>query len=176
MVGKKTKVVNLKNAFVLPGFHDCHLHPHFIFRDKVADRLSLSPSDTQEQVLNKIAEYAKKHPDGWIAGSVWNGANFEGGRLTAAMIEKVAPGRPVWLKDTTGHNAAASKEALKLAGITKTPHLHSVASLRRARMENRLAISRTTLRRWSAVYCPVHRSKSTRSASPWPWRSCVPTG
>ena len=119
MVGKKTKVVDLKNAFVLPGFHDCHLHPHFIFRDKVADRLSLSPSDTQERVLNKIAEYAKKHPDGWIAGSVWNGANFEGGRLTAAMIEKVAPGRAVWLKDTTGHNAAASKTALKLAGITK---------------------------------------------------------
>ena len=119
LVGKKTKVVNLEDAFVLPGFHDCHLHPHFIFRDKVAGRLSLSPSDTQEQVLNKIAEYAKKHPDGWIAGSVWNGANFEGGRLTAAMIEKVAPGRPVWLKDTTGHNAAASKEALKLAGITK---------------------------------------------------------
>ncbi|MGD8734290.1 MAG: amidohydrolase [Gammaproteobacteria bacterium] len=118
-VGKQTKVVNLGGAFVLPGFHDCHLHPHFIYRDKVAGRLSLSPSDTQEQVLNKIAEYARKHPEGWIAGSVWNGANFEGGRLTAAMIEKVAPGRAVWLKDTTGHNAAASKAALKLAGITR---------------------------------------------------------
>jgi len=118
-VGKQTKVVNLGGAFVLPGFHDCHLHPHFIYRDKVAGRLSLSPSDTQEQVLNKIAEYARKHPKGWIAGSVWNGANFEGGRLTAAMIEKVAPGRAVWLKDTTGHNAAASKAALKLAGITR---------------------------------------------------------
>ena len=118
-VGKQTKVVNLGGAFVLPGFHDCHLHPHFLFRDKVAGRLSLSPSDTQEQVLNKIAEYARKHPKGWIAGSVWNGANFEGGRLTAAMIEKVAPGRAVWLKDTTGHNAAASKAALKLAGITR---------------------------------------------------------
>jgi hypothetical protein len=35
------------------------------------------------------------------------------------MIEKVAPGRAVWLKDTTGHNAAASKAALKLAGITR---------------------------------------------------------
>ena len=118
-VGKQTKVVNLGGAFVLPGFHDCHLHPHFIYRDKVAGRLSLSPSDTQEQVLNKIAEYARKHPEGWIAGSVWNGANFEGGRLTAAMIEKVAPGQAVWLKDTTGHNAAASKAALKLAGITR---------------------------------------------------------
>jgi hypothetical protein len=117
--GKKTKVEDLGGAFVVPGFHDTHCHPHFIFRDKVADRLALTVQDSQETVLKKLSDYAKKHKDGWIAGGVWNPTKFKGGRLTAEMLEKAAPGRPVWLKDTTGHNAAASKKAMELAGITK---------------------------------------------------------
>ena len=117
--GKKTQVEDLDGAFVLPGFHDTHVHPHFIFRDKVAGRLAISPQDKQDAVLKKIADYAKKHKDGWIVGGVWNPANFDKGRLTAEMIEKAAPGRAVWLKDNTGHNAAASKKAMGLAGITK---------------------------------------------------------
>ena len=54
-----------------------------------------------------------------IVGGVWNGAHFDGGRLTAAMLESVAPGRAIWLKDNTGHNAAVSKKGLELAGITR---------------------------------------------------------
>lgn len=119
MAGKKTNVVDLKGALVLPGFHDTHAHPHFIFRDEVAGRLALSPSDTQDEVLKKLADYAGKHKDGWIVGGVWNGAHFDGGRLTAAMLESVAPGRAIWLKDNTGHNAAVSKKGLELAGITR---------------------------------------------------------
>lgn len=117
--GKKTQVEDLKGELVLPGFHDTHCHPHFIFRDKVADRLAVSVEDSQETVLRKIADYAKNHKEGWIVGGLWNPTKFENGRLTAAMLEKAAPGRPVWLKDTTGHNAAASKKAMELTGITK---------------------------------------------------------
>lgn len=115
---KNTKVIDLKDAFVFPGIHDCHCHPHFIYRDTVADRLSISVNDSQDTVLNKIADYAKSHDDDWIVGGLWNIQKFDGGRLTSAMLEKVAPGRPVWLKDSTGHNAAASTKALELAGIT----------------------------------------------------------
>ena len=118
-IGKNTWVVDLGGAFVVPGFHDTHCHPHFIFRDKVADRLALTVEDSQQTVLKKLTDYAKKHKDGWIVGGVWNPTKFENGRLTAEMLEKAAPGRPVWLKDTTGHNAAASKKAMELAGITK---------------------------------------------------------
>lgn len=119
LVGKKTRVVDLKGGFVMPGIHDTHCHPHFIFRDKVADRLSISVENSQEAVLKKVADYAKKHKEGWIVGGVWNPTKFEKGRLTAAMLEKAAPGRPVWLKDSTGHNAAASAKAMELAGISK---------------------------------------------------------
>jgi predicted amidohydrolase YtcJ len=117
--GKKTKIEDLGGAFVVPGFHDTHCHPHFIFRDKVADRFAITVQDSQETVLKNLADYAKKHKEGWIVGGVWNPTKFKDGRLTAEMLEKAAPGRAVWLKDTTGHNAAASKKAMELAGITK---------------------------------------------------------
>lgn len=118
LADKKTRVVDLDGALVIPGFHDVHCHPHFIHRDTVADRLSISVNDSQEMVLKKIADYAKTHDDDWIVGGLWNIQKFEGGRLTAKMLEQVAPGRPVWIKDSTGHNAAASAKALELAGIT----------------------------------------------------------
>jgi predicted amidohydrolase YtcJ len=73
------------------------------------------------EVERRVKERAEAIPPGsWITGrnwdqSLWPGAEFP----TAALLDRAAPGRPVWLKRVDGHAGWASTEAMRLAKVEK---------------------------------------------------------
>jgi len=112
-------------ATLLPGLIDAH--SHVLATGFAALTLDLSDTTSLAQAQAKIAAYAAAHPDRpWIIGGGWNQEQWHLGRFpTAAELDAVVPGRPVWLSRVDGHAGWANSKALAAAHITpatKAPH------------------------------------------------------
>lgn len=107
-----------KGRVMLPGMIDAHVH----VMDIGFAALSLDLSDTTSlaDALNRIAKFSAEHPDRpWIIGRGWNQEKWQLGRFpTAAELDAVTGGRPVWLQRVDGHAGWANSAALKAAGVT----------------------------------------------------------
>ncbi len=112
------EVVDLAGGLVAPGFVDAHVHT--VQGGLERTRCDLSGLDTREQYVAHVARYAADHPDReWVLGGGWAMAAFPGGTPTAAEVDAVAPGRPVFLPNRDHHGAWVSSRALELAGIDR---------------------------------------------------------
>ena len=107
-----------KGRLLLPGLIDAHVH--VMSTGFAALTLDLSETNSLAEALEKIAAYAKAHPDRpWLIGRGWNQERWKLGRFpTAAELDAVVPGRPVWLERVDGHAGWANTAALKAAGVT----------------------------------------------------------
>jgi predicted amidohydrolase YtcJ len=114
-------VVDLEGAWVLPGFHDAHVHP--VQAGLEMNACDLSSGDTVEDYVATIAAHAASHPDAaWILGGGWSMHAFTGGVPDAAPLDRIVPHRPVFLPNRDHHSAWVNTTALRLAGIdTTTP-------------------------------------------------------
>ena len=114
-----TEVIDLAEGALLPGFQDAHVHPVWGGLDLL--RCSLAEAKGRAQILEHIATYAAQHPDDdWILGGGWSMSDFPGGTPLASDLDRVAPGRAVFLVNRDGHGAWASSTALQRAGIHST--------------------------------------------------------
>ncbi|MBF9150701.1 amidohydrolase family protein [Novosphingobium jiangmenense] len=117
---------------MLPGMIDAHVH----VMDIGFAALSLDLSDTTSlaDALNRIAKFSAEHPDRpWIIGRGWNQETWQLGRFpTAAELDAVTGGRPVWLQRVDGHAGWANSAALKAAGVTAATKDPAGGSLDRA--------------------------------------------
>ncbi|MEE9229311.1 MAG: amidohydrolase [Acidobacteriota bacterium] len=118
-IGSGTKVINLEDRMVLPGFQDIHIHP--IYGGLQALSCDLSALETQEQYVEAVAAYAAKHPDKpWILGGGWSMSAFQPGGITdRQLLDAVVPDRPVLLTSADGHTSWVNSKALEIAGITR---------------------------------------------------------
>ncbi|MEZ0497022.1 amidohydrolase [Sphingomonas sp. IW22] len=109
---------DMKGRVVIPGMIDAHGH----FMELGFKALSLDLSDTTsfEEAKAKIAAYAAANPNRpWITGGGWNQERWGLGRFpTAAELDAIVPGKPVWLERVDGHAAWANSAAMKAAGVT----------------------------------------------------------
>jgi predicted amidohydrolase YtcJ len=118
--GRTTRVIDLRGRMTVPGFGDAHVHPMhgglaMIRCELHSDGFGRSLND----YLGVIASYAAAHPDRhWILGSGWNMADFAGGTPRREDLDRVVPGRPVYLPNRDGHSAWVNTRALELAGVT----------------------------------------------------------
>jgi predicted amidohydrolase YtcJ len=108
------QVIDLGGATVVPGFHDAHNHMAWF-------GLTLDEADlrvgTMDELLAAVARQAAKTPAGqWVVGSGYN-ENKIGRHPDRDDLEKVAPGRDVWLKHASGHMCVVSQSALRTLGI-----------------------------------------------------------
>ena len=103
---------------LIPGLIDAHGHVMGLGFNAL--QLDLSDTRSLEEAQAKIAAYAAANPSPrWIVGRGWNQERWGLGRFpTAADIDKVVAGRPVWLERVDGHAGWANSEAMKEAGIT----------------------------------------------------------
>jgi predicted amidohydrolase YtcJ len=103
---------------LIPGLIDAH--GHVMGLGFGALQLDLSDTRSLEEAQAKIAAYAAANPSPrWIVGRGWNQESWGLKRFpTAADIDKVVPGRPVWLERVDGHAGWANSEAMKEAGVT----------------------------------------------------------
>ena len=115
-IGPGTRVIDLRERLVTPGFQDAHIHPVLSGIDRI--RCDLTGSRGLDRYLEVIAEYARSNPDAeWILGAGWSMDDFPAGIPDKADLDRVAPDRPVFLPSRDGHSAWVNSRALELAGI-----------------------------------------------------------
>ncbi|MCW2413117.1 amidohydrolase [Sphingobium sp. B8D3A] len=109
-----------KGRTLMPGIIDAHAH----VIDLGFSRLNLDLSDTNslEEARQKIAAFAAANPGRpWIIGFGWNHEKWNLGRFpTAADLDGLGDGRPIWLERVDGHAGWANAAALTAAKIAPT--------------------------------------------------------
>ena len=116
-IGPATRVVALGGRFVMPGFHDSHMHP--ITGGMRLLRCELSGAATAAEALERVRAYAAAHPERtWIVGRGWELPLFPAGNPRREPLDAVVADRPVYLSSADGHSAWLNSRALALAGIT----------------------------------------------------------
>jgi predicted amidohydrolase YtcJ len=121
LVGPGTVVERLEGRWLLPAFHDAHVHP--IQAGRELNECDLTGDSTIEEYLARIGEYAAAHPDRpWVSGGGWSMDAFPGGVPSADLLDRVCSDRPVFLPNRDHHSAWVNRRALELAGIdARTP-------------------------------------------------------
>ncbi|GAH28516.1 unnamed protein product, partial [marine sediment metagenome] len=132
LVGKDTKVLDLKGKTMLPGINDAHIHLSVMGTRRPP--LALDVGYPTVRSINEIAEMVGEkvkavQPGEWIRGSGWDEAYLEeclrgpARHPTRWGLDAVSPDNPVCLTHFSMHDAWVNSKALELAKITKdTPN------------------------------------------------------
>jgi len=114
-IGKGTKEIDLQGKMLLPGFVESHIHP---FSAVVTSGADLQ-SDSLEEVLKKVKEWADAHPDDKVvSGFGWRYNLFDANGPNKQDLDAIIPDRPVFLYAIDGHSAWVNSKALEMAGVT----------------------------------------------------------
>ncbi len=139
---EKTKVIDLKGQFVMPGFIEGH--GHFSGLGASLINLNFLKSKSWNEIVQAVAEKAKSaKPEEWITGRGWHQEKWiepldqqEQGYPYHDLLSEVSPDHPVLLRHASGHSLFANKKAMELAGISaETPDPSGGRIVRNARGE-----------------------------------------
>ncbi len=110
-MGEGTREIDLEGRLTLPGFIEGHLHPGMAAAFSSGALLDFS--DSMEEVLRKVKEYADANPDREvILGATYNGAHTTPDANYKKMLDDIVPDRPVYLIDHGGHGAWVNPKEL----------------------------------------------------------------
>jgi predicted amidohydrolase YtcJ len=119
LVGRRTRVIDLRGRLALPAFGDVHVHA--VAGGLESRRCNLLGLRTRADCLAAVAAYAAGLDGGaWVLGGGWTMAAFPGGLPTAADLDRVTGGRPAFLPNRDHHSAWVNTAALRTAGIDAT--------------------------------------------------------
>ncbi|MST35248.1 amidohydrolase family protein, partial [Acidimicrobiaceae bacterium USS-CC1] len=111
LIGPSTRVVELRGRLAIPAFGDAHIHA--ISGGVESLRCDLTGLRTRPEYLERIATHvAGLAPDAWVLGGGWSMEAFPGGVPTAADLDAVCGGRPVFLPNRDHHSAWVNTAAL----------------------------------------------------------------
>lgn len=111
-------VIDAQGKFVYPGFIDAHAH--FFDYAESLQAADLTGATTWDEVLSRLTDFAKTHPDGWLRGRGWDQNLWPGKQFpTNEQLNTLFPTRPVILTRIDGHAAIVNDKAFAVAGITK---------------------------------------------------------
>ena len=117
----KTKLIDLQNAFVMPGFNDAHTHLYSAgFQKKLS--VDLDGTRSLSDMQHRIAAYATRTKSvTWIQGAGWDHTLWPTKTLpTRTDIDTVTGNHPALFTRTDGHILVANSAALAAAHITAT--------------------------------------------------------
>ena len=116
-IGDQTEQVDLEGRMVLPGFIESHIH--IVMGGATTSGVILEMSDTLDDVLRKVKEYAEANPDkDTIFGASYSAFLFDENGPDKKLLDEIVPDRPVFLMDHTLHAVWVNSRALEIAGIT----------------------------------------------------------
>ena len=123
LIGKNTKVIDLKGKFVMPGFFESHAH--FLSLGESKLKLDLSKVNNWDEIIAIVAEAAENaQPGEWIIGRGWHqekwdpipAENIEGYPIHS-ILSSATKYNPVILTHASGHALFANKYAMDFAKI-----------------------------------------------------------
>ena len=102
---------------VLPGLIDAHAHVYGL--GLLNTSLDITGVPSVDDAAKRIRAYAEQNPSAhWILGRGWNQVLWAVKEFpSAAHIDAVVSGRPVWLRRIDGHAGWANSAAMTIAGI-----------------------------------------------------------
>lgn len=118
-LGPNTRIIDMRGAFVMPGFNDAHVHIGQSALTKLAIDFTgvQSLAEFQQRIRENIKERA---PGEWITGFGWDQTLWPGRRdPTRGDLDAVSITHPMFFARVDGHVAVANSLALKLAGVTQ---------------------------------------------------------
>jgi len=111
------RVVDLRGATVLPGFHDAHNHMIGFGMSLGEVDIGSPPVGSLDELYDAIARRAETAAPGeWVIGSGYD-QNKLGGHPRRDALDRAAPGRRVWLRHTSGHMCVVNSLVLTDLGI-----------------------------------------------------------
>lgn len=116
-VGETTRVIDVADAVILPGFVDSHIHP--VFGIELTRGADLSRCRTLADVESMLrAEASGLAPQDWLLGWGLDPNVFGEASVSNAILNSVAGDRPAFIRFFDAHAALASDAALSLGGVT----------------------------------------------------------
>ncbi len=116
LVTSATEVRDMAGRWLLPGFHDAHVHP--VQAGREMHQCDLTGTTDVGEYLERVRTYAAANPErAWISGGGWSMESFPRGVPGADLLDEVCPDRPVYLPNRDHHSAWVNTRALELAGI-----------------------------------------------------------
>ena len=111
------KTIDLKGAFVMPGFIDAHFHIKNL--GQRLDMVNLKGVKSPNEIVNLVYEKSKTlKPGEWIEGfgwdqNLWKDQNFP----ESALLNNVIKNNPVYLTRIDGHSAWINNIAAKISNF-----------------------------------------------------------
>ncbi len=117
-IGKKTKVLDLREKTVIPGLIDTHAH--VTAYGKSLTQINLRGVNSIKEIQTRLLKRIQRTPRGqWILGRGWDQDRLKEGRYpTRWDLDEVSPHNPVVLTRVCGHLSVANSQALEKAAIT----------------------------------------------------------
>ena len=128
LAGKKTRIIDLQGATVLPGINDthCHMSDWALTRPPFKLETRYPTVKSIVDIVKMIQNYAKNAKAGdWIQGEGWDEGYLKeckanpGRKPCKEDLDRVAPDNPVYLVEYSGHRSWCNSLALKIVGITR---------------------------------------------------------
>ena len=117
--GKGTRLVDLENRMLMPGFQDSHVHP--IEAGMAYIGCSLHDGKSIEDYMKIVADCAKlSEGASFIDGGGWTMDTFKNGLPDKKILDSVVPDKPVILKSATGHQLWINSKMLEMAEISSS--------------------------------------------------------
>jgi hypothetical protein len=120
VAGPGTRTVDLGGRMVMPGIIDTHVHPMDAGRKELLE-CGFPFTLGMDEVLARVRDCAAALPAGaWVRGGQWSSELLGAERPPQrALLDAVAPDHPVFLMDSTVHNAWLNSKALAALGIDR---------------------------------------------------------
>jgi predicted amidohydrolase YtcJ len=119
--GRGARVVDLDGRVVMPGFIEPHMHFALMAGFGFVEDIGPFRQPTFDDALDALRRIAAAAgPDEWVMGRQFDPILLDPPRdLTTRDLDPIAPDRPAFVLNASGHIAYANSRALELAGITR---------------------------------------------------------
>jgi predicted amidohydrolase YtcJ len=115
------RVVDLRGATLLPGFHDAHNHMTWFGLSMAEIDLRSPGIGSLDELYAAVARRAQAtEVSEWVVGSGYD-QNKIGGHPDRDALDRVAPGRRVWLRHNSGHMCVVNSPVLADLGLDAGP-------------------------------------------------------
>ncbi len=117
--GPKTRVVDLRGQFAMPGFNDAHAHlaAGAYVKLEVDLRGTKSVEEFQQRIRARLKEF---RPGEWIIAPGWDHTVWPVKKFPSRQdLDAISTEHPIFSQRVDGHVAVVNSQALKIAGITR---------------------------------------------------------
>ena len=112
-----TRVLDLRGATIVPGFHDAH--GHVVGLGASLQDVDLRGTSSYEEVVGRVRRrLASARPGEWIIGRGWDQNDWAEQVFPAHdLLSAATPDNPVYLTRVDGHAGLANRTAMEIAGL-----------------------------------------------------------